>query len=158
MIPMSESFEVLMLFYYDNDYQNQYCGAYVPVNLHRHPKSLSMPPGHDLDRRMQVYTHEGWVCRSHARNDINYANMAALGQLHLQLWLPHARVSILTPSSLTDGDFEVCLFGDLFRVSSSAELNALLVTEAAVAPPCPGLIHYLQTWLVWAPSLCASVR
>ena len=130
----------------------------MPVDLHRHPMSPSLPAEHWPDRRALVYTHEGWECRSHARNDVNYSEMAARGQLHLQLWLPHARISILTPSLLTDGEFEVCLLGDVVRASCYAELDEVLMTVAGVAPPCPGFVQYLQTWLVWAPSLCASVR
>ena len=120
--------------------------------------SPSLPVEHWPDRRALVYTHEGWECRSHARNDINYADMAARGQLHLQLWHPHARVSILTPSLLTDGEFEVCVLSEVMRASCYTELDEILMTVADVAPPCPGFVQYLQTWLVWAPSLCASVR
>lgn len=48
-----------------------------------------------------------WQVRSHVRGGDQHVYFAPRGFLHLQLWHPIARVSILTPSRLTNDRFEI---------------------------------------------------
>lgn len=62
------------------------------------------PPPHDPRERELTLVVEGWEVRLFTGRMLEY--FVPRGFWHLQLWHPHARVSVLTPSRLTCGMYE----------------------------------------------------
>jgi hypothetical protein len=68
-----------------------------------------LPPLHAPHDR-ELLAHLGrWQVRRHAARDERFAYLAARAFLHLQLWHPEHNISILTPSQLTRGRFEIAV-------------------------------------------------
>jgi hypothetical protein len=63
------------------------------------------PPPHDPRERDLAFTLRGWEVRLFAGQKFQY--FVTRGFWHLQLWHPGASVSVLTPSRLTCGSYEV---------------------------------------------------
>lgn len=68
-----------------------------------------------------------WEVRRHAERAAQHTYFAPRGFLHLQLWHPSARVSILTPSRLTHGRFEIWRDGIRIAVRAWNDVTARLV-------------------------------
>ncbi len=63
------------------------------------------------------------------------------GMFHLQLWHPESQTSILTPTSLTGGQFEVApLFGSAFQCEDYAEIAAIIEAARNIQAPAPELL------------------
>lgn len=67
----------------------------------------SLPSPHDPGERTRVAWVGLWEVRQFPDGDARLAYFRPRGFHHLQLWNPAARISILTPSRLTAGMFEV---------------------------------------------------
>jgi hypothetical protein len=67
----------------------------------------SLPPPHDPGERTPVAWVGLWEVRQFPDGDARLAYFRPRGFHHLQLWHPSERISILTPSRLTAGRFEV---------------------------------------------------
>ncbi|MCA9690593.1 MAG: hypothetical protein R3A51_09190 [Nannocystaceae bacterium] len=65
------------------------------------------PPPHDPRERILQRLLGPWHVRQFPPGDARLAYFTPRGLLHLQLWHPEAGVSVLTPSRLTNGRFEV---------------------------------------------------
>ena len=85
---------------------------------------------HDHHRRALVFWLGEWeVLMYRPCSDMHHL-LVVNGMFHLQLWHPESKTSILTPTALTDGKFEVApLFGSEFRTDSYEDLAPIL--EAA---------------------------
>ena len=58
------------------------------------------------------------------------------GMFHLQLWHPDSQTSIITPTTLTDGKFEIApLFGSEFRTDSYEDLGPILEAAKTISIP-----------------------
>lgn len=64
-----------------------------------------LPPLHAPNDRELLARVGPWDLRRHADNRFSYFTMRSL--LHIQLWHPVLRISVLTPSRLTGGRFEI---------------------------------------------------
>lgn len=63
------------------------------------------PAPHDPRERELAMLAEGWEVRVFADRKFQY--FVTRGFLHVQLWHPEARISILSPSRLTSGFYEM---------------------------------------------------
>jgi len=75
-----------------------------------------LPPLHAPFDRELLARVGPWEVRRHADDRFGY--FATRSLLHLQLWHPACRVSVLTPSRLTGGRFEIAT--DTRRASPSS--------------------------------------
>ena len=129
------------------------------VETRENETGVSLPPApHNPKDRVFVHTHNGWEFRAFARNDHNHSHRASRGELHVQLWHPTSRISVLTPSMMTKGQYDVWLSSGQYRVSCLHQLSTLTRSKAGIVPPCKRVISHFQTWLVWGPSICATYR
>lgn len=67
----------------------------------------ALPPLHSPFDRELLARIGPWEVRRHATDDGRFAYFATRSMLHVQLWHPEHRVSVLTPSLLTGGRFEI---------------------------------------------------
>lgn len=72
---------------------------------------------------------EGWEVRLFGGRKFQY--FVTPGYWHVQLWHPEARISVLTPSRLTCGFFEVYPFDEWKAQAHDYEALAALVATAA---------------------------
>lgn len=105
------------------------------------------PPPHDPRERVVLAAAEGWELRDFAPEDARAAYFAAHGFAHLQLWHPARGVSILTPSRLTGGRYELYPFAGWKRAARRfSEVQALV--EQAHGLRTPGETQLLA-WCRW---------
>lgn len=113
-----------------------------PYNLLRPP-----PPPHDPTERILVTRLDGWQVRDFADDDSRQHYFATRGFAHFQLWHPERRLSVLTPSRLTDQQFEVFPIGrGKLRIRSWDELASLLRSHHGVVPPSLSCLRALERW------------
>ncbi len=113
---------------------------------------------HDPMERACVYRHRGWEIRTFAWNSQKHRFFAGQGMLHLQLWAPIADVSILTPSRLTDGMYDLWVSGRRIRLGCFRGVSAMTLKNAGVRPPSRRVICQYESALVHAASIGAGVR
>jgi hypothetical protein len=106
-----------------------------------------LPPSpHDPREREVVSTVGTWQIRQFPASDAKLAYFTGRGFLHVQLWHPEHRVSVLTPSRLTGGRFEVWAAGaDRVSVSRWAAIGEAL---PGVAVPGAVEIAAVERWFV----------
>jgi hypothetical protein len=119
-----------------------------------------LSPPHDPWQRTPVAWVGAWEVRQFDRADPRVDGLRRRGFLHLQLWHPGRRISILSPSRLTEGCFEAALpdgeriaeptwaglrerFGDL-ELPSTSEIFAL--ESWFVRPSEPRVVQLLRRW------------
>ena len=117
---------------------------------HNLPLSL-----HDPWQRGVMGEFRHWQVRVFAWNDPTHGYLVAHGLLHLQLWCSKHQISVLTPSKLTAGLYEVQTSERTYRLSSFGQLAIFLESEFDLYPPCPRWLNNLTAWMVWAPSIGA---
>ncbi|NVB78872.1 MAG: hypothetical protein HOV81_10790 [Kofleriaceae bacterium] len=101
-----------------------------------------------------------WEVRRHAETGARHGYFATRGLLHLQLWHPAARVSILTPSRLTNDRFEVWRDGVRFAVRAWSEVAEILSDLALpdgerVALPGGAEVAALHAWMIVRDAVAA---
>ncbi len=95
----------------------------------------------DRDRTLVYWLGEWDVRMSDPRSDLHRL-FAVNGMFHLQLWHAESNTSILTPSTLTEGHFEVnALFGSEFRTQSYPEMCSVLHAAKNLEAPPPSLLN-----------------
>jgi hypothetical protein len=106
-----------------------------------------LPPSpHDPRERVVVSTVGDWQIRQFAETDAKLAYFTGRGFLHVQLWHPEHRVSILTPSRLTGGRFEVWAAGaDRVAVTRWSAIDEAL---PGIATPRAIEIAAVERWFV----------
>lgn len=67
----------------------------------------ALPPLHSPFDRELLARFGPWEVRRHATDDSRFAYFATRSMLHVQLWHCELRLSVLTPSKLTGGHFEI---------------------------------------------------
>ena len=106
------------------------------------------PPLHADATRLELIEADGWRVRRIAADDERFAYCARHGMLHLQLWHPERRTSILTPSALTSGQVDVWVAGrGRGAVRDYATLAAIMRAER-VTPLSPAYVRALVRWLI----------
>lgn len=93
------------------------------------------PPPHDPRERELLFLVEGWEVRAFSGSKCDFLFSYGFG--HVQLWHAAARVSILTPSRLTYGRYEVFPVEGCPRRAEDYDGLAALVADTAGAA-CPG--------------------
>jgi hypothetical protein len=112
------------------------------------------PPPHDPAERVLITRLDGWQVRDFGYDDVRLAYFATRGFSHFQLWHPAQRVSVLTPSRLTDGRYEVFpVAGWKRRAPSWSALAALLRAHHHVEPPGEASLRVLERWFQRIPDL-----
>lgn len=81
---------------------------------------------HALAERETFAVLGDWEVRRHIEEQGHHVYFASRGFLHLQLWHPTARVSILTPSRLTHDRFEIWRDGVRIAVRTWDDVAAAL--------------------------------
>lgn len=115
-----------------------------PDNVRR--RRRRPPPPHDPTERVLALVVDDWEVRLYEGRKFEY--FSTRGLLHLQLWHPGSGVSVLTPSRLTNGLFEVFPIDDWKARVSSYESLAPLVRSAGATPLAAGRIACLESALV----------
>jgi hypothetical protein len=91
----------------------------------------------------------GWEVRDFAETARWRRYPVGYQMTHLQLWHPAAGLSVLTPSALTAGRFEIFpLDGFRVRVVGYGLLYKLLSERAGLSPPGPARFAALYLWFV----------
>jgi hypothetical protein len=108
---------------------------------------MTLPPRpHDPRDREVVARAGAWEVRQFDRADRKHAYFAPRGFLHLQLWHPVAGVSVLTPSRLTGGNYELWdAEGDRVALPEWADVMSYLTD---LTPPGAARIAALERWFV----------
>ena len=106
-------------------------------------------PLHDpAERQLVAYAGE-WELRQFAESDRRFAYFATKGFAHVQLWHLASCTSIITPSRMTAGNFE--LWSETFDVRYSSSswpsiANALYALD--IAPPSRNEVRAIERWFV----------
>src|SRR5262245_7985164 len=109
------------------------------------------PPPHDPSERALLCRVGAWEVRAFPPSDAKHAYFATRELLHLQLWHPAAGVSVLTPSRLTAGTFELFpVDGWKCAVRSAEEARRLARYAHGVELPTPLRLAALIEWYVRA--------
>lgn len=118
------------------------------------PFATSMrPPAHDPTERMLLTWAEGWQVRVFAETDFRYGYFARKRMLHVQLWHPRARVSVLTPSRFTADRWE--LHGErAWRITADdpRAIDRVLAPIFGVRLPNIMTLLGLEYWFVRLPT------
>lgn len=123
----------------------------------RAPRPL--PPGlHDPTERCPIQQLGPWEVRVFSWNDPRHAYLAPRGLLHLQLWAPTQGTSLLVPSRLTDGCWEVWHAGETLRVCCLQHLRQQSAQRGLLQAPCPGALVPAVRRFVLAPSVGAVAK
>jgi hypothetical protein len=111
------------------------------------------PPPHDPEERTLLTRCDGWEVRVFGETDFRHAYFARKSMLHLQLWHPERRVSVLTPSRLTADRWE--LYSEQthkLRLRKRAMLVRVLAEQHGLRLPNPSTLAGLEFWFVEVPS------
>lgn len=103
---------------------------------------------HAPEPRELLATIDGWELRQFASTE--------RGAGHVQLWLPDQRVSIVTPSRATAGQFEARIGDERLAARTWKSLRRELAYRG-VAPPGRHIVRALERWFV-LPTESASGR
>jgi hypothetical protein len=87
------------------------------------------------------------------RNSPDYIGIVRSGGLHLQIFHSGAKVSILTPSTLTDNRYELWTPNQRMRVCCYKHVAEKLSEFGAPPPPCPQIISPFTAWFLHAPMI-----
>jgi hypothetical protein len=110
------------------------------------------PPPHDPRERVVLCPADHWQVRAFLFNDPRFQYLAPRGLWHIQLWHPGAGVSVLTPSALTGGRYEIFPIQKWKRRAESyEELLGLLQVFHDITPPSAGMLHALESLFVRGP-------
>jgi len=121
------------------------------------PAVSSPPPPHDPRERERLGQVGAWEVRAFARDGRAHAYFARRELLHLQLWHPEARVSLLTPSRLTGGAYELFpIDGWKCAVRSAEDARRLARYAHGIELPTPLRLAALIEWYVRSEERRAS--
>lgn len=104
-------------------------------------------PLHDPDERVVVADLGDWEVRQFAVTDRRATYFADKGFGHVQLWNAAVVASIITPSRLTAGHFEMWLDGERFAARSWATLELELAMRG-IQPPGRHAVRAIERWFV----------
>lgn len=121
-------------------------------DLHTSTESAPWPPPpHDPRERALVDFVDGWQVRVFPATDPKFPYFVGRRLLHVQLWHPEARVSVLTPSRLTAGCFEAFPYRDWkIRLRCPDALERVVRDSHGVALPALPRLAALVLWHVRA--------
>lgn len=114
------------------------------------PPLRPLPRLHQPQDRAWIYDAGDWEIRSHAVNDVAHTWLRRRGALHLQVWHRQAQISIISPSPLTAGMWEVFDGSQRARARCMGGITHYLHDRSAPLPPCPGAVQHFLAGFVWA--------
>jgi hypothetical protein len=114
-----------------------------------------LPPLHAPTDRELFARVGSWEVRRHGAEDERFSYLASRAMLHVQLWHPMRRISILTPSRLTGGRFEIARGLHRVTVATWPGVVALLPDHDL---PGSAELAALTMWLVVRCEVAASVE
>lgn len=110
------------------------------------------PPPHDPSQRELVARLDGWEVRAFPEEGRMHLYFAPRGLLHLQLWHPKRRISVLTPSRLTMHRWEVFpVAGWKLPIASDNILRDVVEGRLGIPLPCPTALEAVQRWFLERP-------
>lgn len=113
--------------------------------------TVSPPPPHDPTERVLLDQVGDWEVRAFATSDPKHDYFVRRGFLHLQLWHPQASISVLTPSRLTLGRYEIFPINGWKLPETDLDEAAAIVREHhGIQLPSPVRINALEQWFVRA--------
>ena len=112
---------------------------------------------HDPHERAVIHSRYGWQIRTYAWNTALHRYGAQKGMLHLQLWCPSMGLSILTPSELTAGHYEVSMAGESVRVCCVGTVAEIVYEWTGLRMPCSRVLSFYLYRMVYLPYLGASL-
>lgn len=125
--------------------------------IERPPMTLPPVRPHDPKDRLAVASLAEWEVRVFDPTGSFFSFFRRHGLLHLQLWHPASGTSVLTPSRLTGGRYELRRAdGEVCRAASWEDCVGLFFAGDDPPPPASAW----RTWwrgLVVGPSLCPAV-
>jgi hypothetical protein len=93
-----------------------------------------------------------WQVRSFAVSGARFEYFAPRSLWHIQLWHARAKVSVLTPSQLTGGCYEVFpVCGWKRRAGDDPGLRRVLQIAHRLVPPSAGMLRALESYFVEDP-------
>jgi hypothetical protein len=104
------------------------------------------PAPHDPREREVVGRVGAWEIRQFPPSDPKLAYFGGRGFLHIQLWHPERGVSILTPSRLTGGRFDVWTEDGCWL--SLARWQTVAASLPDVTTPGPLEVEAIERWFV----------
>jgi hypothetical protein len=110
-------------------------------------------PAHDPAERTLLTWAEGWQVRVFAETDFRYGYFARKRMLHVQLWHPRSRVSVLTPSHFTADRWELHC-ERMWRVTAADSRGIDRVLEPMCGVRLPNIMTLagLEYWFVRVPT------
>lgn len=100
------------------------------------PKIAWPSSPHDPRERALLDRYGDWEVRACPDSDFRFFYVVERGLWHVQLWQAEARISVLTPSRITCGEYEASsVESSKRRVREFDELDAVLRHHFGVAPP-----------------------
>jgi hypothetical protein len=106
-----------------------------------------IPPPHDPRERVLVARLGDWEVRAFAADDARADYLERNGFAHFQLWHPAARISVLTPSRLSEALYEVFpIRGWKQREPGWCRLRDLIAREHGVRLPPLAELRAIDRW------------
>ena len=110
---------------------------HTPMGQHE-PFLYDVNQRHTEQEKTLVYWLGEWDVRMSDPNSDLHRLLVINGMFHLQLWHPESNTSILTPSPITENQFEVSpLFGGEFRTQSYPEVCSVIAAARQIEAPSP---------------------
>ncbi|MGH7338703.1 MAG: hypothetical protein ACREI7_14065, partial [Myxococcota bacterium] len=120
---------------------------------------MNPPRPHDPGERVVIACAGAWELRQFADDDPKLAYFGPRGFLHVQLWNPARSASILTPSRLTAGQFEIRTRDGFTAAPTWSAVVAALpehdlpgrawlraIDRWLIAPHEPGQVRLMRSW------------
>lgn len=104
-----------------------------------------LPPLHAPQDRELIANVGPWEVRRYAGADERFAYFSSRAFLHVQLWCPHRQISVLTPSRLTRGQFEIAKG---WRRAWVPTWSGVITRLPDADLPSASLLAALTMWLV----------
>jgi hypothetical protein len=111
------------------------------------PSTLAIHPLHAPNERVVIAELGVWELRQFAPGDRKLAYFAAKGFAHVQLWHPTQHVSVITPSRLTNGEFELWIAGERYNARTWATIEVELAVRG-IKPPGRHAMRSIERWFV----------
>jgi hypothetical protein len=106
-------------------------------------------PLHDPTERELVAFAGDWELRQFSESDRRFAYFVTKGFAHVQLWHRASGTSIITPSRMTGGNFELFSGTQDLRFAASTWIAIADALDAlGVAPPSRHEVRAIERWFV----------
>jgi hypothetical protein len=113
-------------------------------------------PLHDPRERVCVARlDDGWQLRQFAEDDPRRSYCATRGFMHVQLFHEERGVSVLTPSRLTRGHYQLASDGERYEARTWRTISEALAGLSLMSPSAPEM-YAIESWFVHASEAPAT--